>query len=651
MGNSKVYEKISIWLIVAFAIIQLIACLLTKELPYGEWDDYLYTTASLLNDQNMTISSDDIHYAHDLFPEAVKWGDFTGSTFHTSSGDILPWYFGTYSAACIPMVFVLKLLRLPAIHAFALTNVLFYLLALYCVYKKLNLSAKTKLGLLLLLMLNPAVFYIIWISAEVFIFSMIILAMIQWTNQKYWQSAVLISIASSLNPTILALAPILTIDYAYWLYQNGEDKTARGFIHQIKKNYKSILIYCICYVIALIPFAYNLIYTGHINLTAGAGGFFDDHLVLPRFWAYLTDLNFGFLPYYGLTFLLSIVLSVVAAIKQLYRGVLMMVGFLFTVFLYSFMEHINCGMSGIARYSCWGAPILLFSLAVTYAQLFKNAFWRRAFEVIICISLMWSGFVVYSYGLMGATRTTSISMTPFARKVLDYFPSLYNPLPSTFNSRITGVDGGYQYDTPLFYADDDDHVRKILASKTTAEDVLDNVTGNQEDMDDLRRKLSMLSDTDSYISIDRRHEIDLFKSYQQGDIIWFTSDKRNANRYVLEGLSGKKDQDAWTVGQYMRMRLKVKDAPQYANYQMQFTIEKVFGMKQRVVVEWNGNTIWTKDITEMGDYSFVIPDVNYGVIDLVFRFPDAISPFSVDGSPDDRELALAFVSATISEVK
>ena len=161
----------------------------------------------------------------------------------------------------------------------------------------------------------------------------------------------------------------------------------------------------------------------------------------------------------------------------------------------------------------------------------------------------------------------------------------------------------------------------------------------------------MLSDTDSYISIDRRHEIDLFKSYQQGDIIWFTSDKRNANRYVLEGLSGKKDQDAWTVGQYMRMRLKVKDAPQYANYQMQFTIEKVFGMKQRVVVEWNGNTIWTKDITEMGDYSFVIPDVNYGVIDLVFRFPDAISPFSVDGSPDDRELALAFVSATISEVK
>ena len=68
MGNSKVYEKISIWLIVAFAIIQLIACLLTKELPYGEWDDYLYTTASLLNDQNMTISSDDIHYAHDLFP-------------------------------------------------------------------------------------------------------------------------------------------------------------------------------------------------------------------------------------------------------------------------------------------------------------------------------------------------------------------------------------------------------------------------------------------------------------------------------------------------------------------------------------------------------------------------------------------------------
>ena len=59
----------------------------------------------------------------------------------------------------------------------------------------------------------------------------------------------------------------------------------------------------------------------------------------------------------------------------------------------------------------------------------------------------------------------------------------------------------------LFYVDDEDHVRKILASKSTCEDVLANVTGSVYDIKYLEKKLSTLDDSESYISIDLNHYI------------------------------------------------------------------------------------------------------------------------------------------------
>lgn len=627
----------------------LVSCLLTAKYPTGEWDDYLYTTASLLNDQNMTISSNDIDYAHVIFPEINGWSKFVGSSFVTSTGDVLPWYFGTYSAFCIPMVWMLDLLQLPLIHAFSLTNILIYLIALYFTYIKLKITPKSKIILLLLLMVNPAVFYINWISAEVFIFSLVIFIMIYWTNQEYWKAALLISIASSLNPTILALALILTIDFAYYHIMGGRIEKASILISQLKRNYKSILFYFLSYAIAVIPLAYNLFYTGQFNLTAGTTGFYDNQLVLARFWAYLTDLNFGFLPYYGLAFLLSLVLFIIAIYKRAYRCVLMMLGFLCTVLAYSFMVHINSCMSGISRYNCWSAPIMLFSLAVHYDPLFEKRLWKKMAEGVICISLLWSGLVIYSSGLMGAWKTSYTMMTPIARYVLTHCPSLYNPLPSTFHSRTLQEDGGYQYTLPLYFVDENDHIRKILASSATAENILVNVSGNTEAMDYLKEKLAALSSAETYISIHQRYNLFLSKSYQLGDVLWFGSDHRNVDDYILEGLLSDDSAFSWAEGKTMRIRLKVKNAPPLAEYRMRLVVEKVFAKEQQVEVESNGNIIWTKGISASGEFVFVIPNISNGVIDLTFNFPNAISPFDFNGSQDMRQLSLALVSATILE--
>lgn len=507
MTNTDVFGKISRWAIVIFAIVLLVSCLLTAEYPFGEWDDYLFTTASMLNDQNMSISTTDIEYAYNLFPEITNWGQFKGSSFTTNSGDTLPWYFGTYSAACIPMIWLLEFLRLPPIYAFRLTNIFAYIFVLLYISRNVKLPSKSKLLLVLLLIFNPAIFYIVWNSAEVFIFSLVILIMVFWTNEEYCKTALFISIASSLNPTLLALAPIVTIDYAYHLITGDAGKQSAKSTSFIKKNYKGILLYCISYLLAIIPLAYNYINTGHINLTSGTSGFFDNPLVFPRFWAYLTDFNFGILPYFAPAFLLSLVLCIVAILKRTYRSLLMMLGFMLTVFAYSFMSHINSGMSGISRYNSWSAPIMLFFVAVNYDRIFEKRVWKRIAEVIICISLLWSGLIVYRYGLMGANRTSYVEMSPAARFVLGHYPSFYNPLPSTFNSRIQHVDGGYDYNLPLYYIDEYGHIRKILVSRITANSVLDNVDGDSESMDYLKDQLSKLGNAESYISINLKYNL------------------------------------------------------------------------------------------------------------------------------------------------
>ncbi len=39
------------------------------------------------------------------------------------------------------------------------------------------------------------------------------------------------------------------------------------------------------------------------------------------------------------------------------------------------------------------------------------------------------------------------------------FPELYNPLHSTFNSRVNHIDGGYSYNLPIYYMAQEESVK------------------------------------------------------------------------------------------------------------------------------------------------------------------------------------------------
>ena len=123
---------------------------------------------------------------------------------------------------------LLRLLHIPLITTFVLTNILIYTLSLLIVTKYSRIRDDKKVLLLLMLTINPCVLYLVWTSAEIFIFSFITLGMVFWLNRSYKLAfALFSSIANKSQSCITAVMLFIGIDFLIqWFektfYQNRE---------------------------------------------------------------------------------------------------------------------------------------------------------------------------------------------------------------------------------------------------------------------------------------------------------------------------------------------------------------------------------------------------------------------------------------------
>lgn len=140
------------------------------------------------------------------------------------------------------------------------------------------------------------------------------------------------------------------------------------------------------------------------------------------------------------------------------------------------------------------------------------------------------------------------------------------------------------------------------------------------------------------------------EAYETGEDIWFATEKKNSDKYVTQGLSNTENGYTWTVGDRLNMELcmdkDVKNKTVRACFEVRYVQNKI----QEVQIYVNGNEVGST-IVEMGEnleFEFAVPEE---IVELELVFPDAVSPHELTGGGDTRELALAFVKATFSEVK
>jgi len=411
---------------------------------------------------SITIEQSDIDKAREDFPtiygSIYGYEDLHASKLHISEdGSWHSYYFITYSLFCMPLKLFLQLIGQNQIYSLSLTNVLLYLSSLLMVLFKLRRSDKIKLITIILLSLNPIVAYIPFMSAEVFIFSMIVLSLVHMDNKEYKRAAIFISLAGTMNSTamMLGFAIILLHFYKMWQERSTIKETFR------KKVLDTALLGG-CFLIFLIPFLFFSTFSlGTLNNALYSD---TNNYLLVRIFSYLFDLNYGLFPYFTICLLLFILLTIYGLIKKDFFAFCYMFSLYGTIFAYSLMWHINCGMYGIARYNAWVNPIMIFFLTciATQYEIFKN--YKKIMERLLYCSAILSLCATVLCG-----SVVCLFHTPIAKFILNTIPQIYNPYYATFINRTINIDGGYTYEKPIVYTDDSKLTRKILVTNDTAD--------------------------------------------------------------------------------------------------------------------------------------------------------------------------------------
>ena len=502
---------------------------------HGEAASYMLPTISILEHGSMIIQESDIERAAEVYPEF--YGAFVErvDTFvKTRTGDLNPYYFCTYSIACIPLMFVLKYIGLPQCLTFQFTNLFLVIFSGLFVMKKLGKTDIQKILILLLIFINPVFYYISWQSAEVFIYAILLITIAYFINKEYKRAAFWLSVAGTLNITVMFFGFVMIADFFINLYRESEENKIAVLI---KNNLVKIIQYGCCFLPVFIPMIHNAMYVGEANSTFVM---FQIEGTLGRFWSYLIDLNLGIFSYMPCLIILIITVSVQAIKENTYRCFSLICSFLGVVMMFSLASHINSGAQGISRYGAWSnAFIILFAASYFPYEKIKS---------VITITLFSSSLVCSALLINLASYTTCLQLSLVSRKVLDYAPQLYNPLYSTFNSRVNGREGGYDYRecTPVIYRDDNACIRKVLLTGNQIEEFINCLEGSSEGIEYCKNELEKYSDKNEhfYLNIPVQYQVysnysDIQKSFERETMIVddsteYTVEMNNAYAIVID---------------------------------------------------------------------------------------------------------------------
>lgn len=636
---SRGTQAVLILLLIGYLIL---AMMQTPSLE-GESGSFTLLTVSLVETGDFVISEEDYQKAVQLFPSHETYLDWYYHDFlpRDEHGNAYPWYFGIYSFLCIPLFLILRLFQFDSIYSFAITNALLLSAALYLVYKECKLKDDQRLLLILFLGFSPIVQYINWQSYEVATYAFVICAMVYWFTERRKRAALFLSIAGTMNPTAMAFGVFMILEFFFARFQENKWKIHK-FIMSCLCDWKQILEYAACFTPCLVPIGITYMFFHRFNMVAMLG-VTDVAGIVTRVLAYLFDLNLGFLPYIPIFLFLTVVVAFFAFKKKEWKYVFAFMGIVATIAGYSITSHINCGMTGIARYNVWTFPMI--TIMIFYALEKKIIFSEKRLVIFTEISsLVWCTAII-AVVAFSPYKGEYIYWSPMAEIVLEYMPQLYNPLPSTFNSRTKHIDGGYDISEPVFYIGKDGYVRKILIPTDCEYNVRDKLLVNAEDQELFEREYRKIDISNSnycYLNFPNGTEILYAEAYGIGDEILFT-DANNGTRYFIDGISVIEEDFAWSNGKESIFRAKVENVQHDLN--AIFNFKTVYGGKQTLIVTSQGQELFNQELTdETTQISFTIPSelIENGLIELEFSYPDAVDLIISSNGSDNRVVALAW---------
>ena len=513
MPACKPYKAI----LIVFLFLAVILCGINFYKSYrvhqGESCNYMLLTIAIRNHGTDEIRASDIDDAKRIFPgyRWNKWQLVDGTCLPKKINDIYYAYYApTYSTLVVPFLEVFERFGRGADLSWQFFNLVIIFISSGLAFCWLRKETKYAIYLPLIVLLSPSILYIRWASAEISILSFLSIGLSALFTKRYKTAVFCIGLSSTLNASILGFLPFVYFKYFLSCKGNNDVSTYSGFIASLKNKPSNTFSFIGLSLIGLAPLLINYIRFGTIVVMQNAS---DLSGVFGRMYAYIFDLNFGLFPYFPIL----IILFSIPIFKRDNLEYLLFIFSVATVFFgFSLMFHINSGMETVSRYNAWFFVFLIFG-AVSYL---KNFGFGKFIDTGFFLSVILLSISTLITTFAHPHRT---SFQSAARVILDYTPGLYNPLPSTFSSRVNGLDGGYDFAKrlPIVYETDVGFIRKILFNPRTAQKFLElnKLVLSQEKYEEIQKKIEEGRD---YFYVNFYGEVkyftELFKSWMASDL-------------------------------------------------------------------------------------------------------------------------------------
>lgn len=628
--------------IIAFLALYLVMAMQATDAT-GEAASFELPLISLGNRMSFKITEEDYQAACELLPEHKAVFERQIQKLPTDAeGNKYPFYFGIYSPLCLLTLKILLFLRLKPVYALPLTNALFLALALWVVYRFAAISRKKRFFTILFLAVSPIIHCIEVESYEVVTCSFVIMAAVFWFSDRKNLAAFFLSIAGTMNQTIMAFGAMMIADYFWEIFLSG-NKSPKMFLCSCLKKWKDILLYAACFVPCLIPVIISYVLFGaatpQIENAVPQG-------ILGRAAAYVFDLNLGLLPYIPILAGLFVIMCLKGTVQGRHRLFFSLCGVTATIFAFSLHRHINCGMAGIARYNAWLLPVIIIAVIFSMDSVFQARAVKTTVKYLFGASIIWCGMMTAS-----VTHVPYTDWTPLAKAVLNYAPQLYNPLPSTFHSRTDHLDGAYAIPEPVIYSVEDGSVRKVLVPPGMLEQCIQKLSIPESGREAFERQCAKVKSADRYyyLNFTAGANIRYCEQYEIGSEIHFDGTAQDAHKYFINGFSKTETDFAWTAETQAKLQLITTEEPD-DDLILRINLRRLFMTPHRMVVLCGDTVLFDQEIAEGSEsLTILIPQhfIQGRFLSVDFQFPDAVSPEKLGLSSDARELAFGITSFSL----
>lgn len=225
----------SLTAILSFFIGSVIYLTTITPVVYGDGHEYIMQTVAFQNHFSFGISPEDFEEAKSQFYCDQEGLYYTYMNPKCIAFDERGWaysnHFGAYSAMVTVVKLVLLKLDIYPLWAFCITNLILWTAALLVVFFFLKADDKRKFCILILLILNPAFYYLDWAHTEIYFFAFEVIGLVFLYNKQYIPSILAFSISAMQNVGILPIAAMAGFSYILDCYGRyaGENQDRNVF--------------------------------------------------------------------------------------------------------------------------------------------------------------------------------------------------------------------------------------------------------------------------------------------------------------------------------------------------------------------------------------------------------------------------------------